>query len=136
MVLFEWNDKYLTSIKECDDQHKKLVELINTLHENMKSGNGKDVLEKILNELMDYTAYHFLTEEALFEAYGYPEAKSHIKEHEVLTAQVKTFYERFSKGETGITIPISVFLKDWLINHTLYSDKQYGIFINKIEENK
>ncbi|MDD4527588.1 MAG: bacteriohemerythrin [Candidatus Margulisbacteria bacterium] len=133
MVLFEWNDNYINNIKECDDQHKTLVKLINTLHENMKAGNGRDVLEKTLSELLDYTAYHFLTEESLLESYGYPEIKNHIKEHEALTAQVKTFYERFSAGETSITIPLSIFLKDWLINHTLYSDKKYGIFIANLK---
>jgi len=56
MVLFEWNDNYINNIKECDDQHKTLVKLINTLHENMKAGNGRDVLEKTLSELLDYTA--------------------------------------------------------------------------------
>lgn len=131
MVLFEWNDNYLTNIKECDDQHKRLVGLINELHEKMKNGESKSYLEKILSELLDYTAYHFLTEESLFERYGYPEAERHIKEHEELTAKAKNFYEKFSKGETSIAISLSLFLKDWLINHTLYSDKKYGLFLMK-----
>ena len=133
MVLFEWNDSYLTHVPECDDQHKKLVALINELHSNMKAGTSRDSLDKILSNLLDYTAYHFLTEESLFDAYGFPEAESHKKEHEDLTTQVKVFYEKFGKGDNNIAMPLSTFLKNWLIDHTLLSDKKYGEFLASIQ---
>lgn len=131
MVLFEWNDNYLTNVPECDEQHKKLFGLINELHEKMKNGNGKDSLERILSELLDYTAYHVLTEESLFDAYGYPETTSHKKEHVILTKQLNVLNEKFEKGETHIAMPLSTFLKDWLLTHTLQSDTKYGAFLNK-----
>ncbi|MEI7942079.1 MAG: bacteriohemerythrin [Candidatus Riflemargulisbacteria bacterium] len=132
MVLFEWNDNYLTNIKECDEQHKKLFGLINELHEKMKNGTGKDALERILSELLDYTAYHFLTEESLFETFDYPEKETHKKEHETLTKQLNIINIKFEKGETHIAMPLATFLKDWLLTHTLQSDKKYGIFLANI----
>lgn len=132
MVLFSWNNIYLTNIKECDDQHKKLITLINELHEKMKDGNGEESLERILSELLDYTAYHFLTEESLFDAYGYPETDIHKKEHADLTSKTKDFYDRFTKGEKFISIQLSTFLKNWFIDHTLTSDKKYGQFLNSM----
>ncbi len=132
MVLFEWKDAYLTNIKECDDQHKKLVGLINQLHEKMKEGTNQEFLENILSELLDYTTYHFLTEETLFETYNYPNAKEHIKQHQECTAKVKDFYEQINAGDTYISIKLSKYLKEWLINHTLDSDQKYGSFLSEL----
>ena len=47
----------------------------------MKQGKGKTVSEKVLNNLINYTATHFQTEEKYFDRYGYPETFSHKKEH-------------------------------------------------------
>ena len=51
MALFVWSDKYSVNIKEIDSQHKKLVDLLNSLHDSMKVGRGSEVLGKTLTEL-------------------------------------------------------------------------------------
>ncbi len=94
MSFMEWNDKLLTGIKECDEQHKKLVSLINDLYEAMKQGRGKEIIDKILNELASYADYHFSTEEKLMNKYGYPELSIHKKEHESFKKKVKEFIEK------------------------------------------
>jgi hemerythrin len=55
MALITWSDEYQLGIKEIDAQHQKLVAMINTLHNAMKEGRGKDVIQPILNELLAYT---------------------------------------------------------------------------------
>ena len=65
MPLFVWEDKYKVGVKEFDEQHKKLIELINKLYDAMKQGHGKDVLKSIVNDLFEYTKYHFETEEKI-----------------------------------------------------------------------
>ena len=49
MGFIEWSDKLVTGVKECDEQHKKLVSLINEFYDAMKQGKGKDVLDKMLD---------------------------------------------------------------------------------------
>ena len=55
MALFNWSAQYETGIFMVDTQHKKLVDAFNTLHDSMKDGKGKEVAEKTLNFLVDYT---------------------------------------------------------------------------------
>jgi hemerythrin len=130
MPLFQWTPELSVNVKEIDTQHKKLVDLINLLHDSMKSGKGKDVMGKVLKDLTDYTVYHFGTEERLFEKYGYIEYPQHKKEHDDLTKQVLEVKSKFESGQTTMTIEVMNFLKDWLNNHIKHSDKKYSAFLN------
>ncbi len=130
MPLFQWTPELSVNVKEIDNQHKQLVNLINLLHDSMKSGKGKDVMGKVLNDLTDYTVYHFGTEERLFQKYGYIEYPQHKKEHDDLTKQVLDVKSKFEAGQTTVTIEVMNFLKDWLNNHIKHSDKKYSAFLN------
>lgn len=129
-MLMEWNENLSVNVKTCDEQHKKLLSILNTLHDAMFVGKGKDVLGNILTELVNYTVYHFKTEEDLFLKYGYFEFLLHKKEHDDLTKQATELKNKFDKGEMIITMEVMKFLKDWLNKHILESDKKYGPFLN------
>jgi len=130
MALITWNENFSINITEIDSQHKKLIELINELHEAMKVAKGKDVMGNILSELVNYTVYHFGTEEKLFQKHGYPEYATHKKRHDDLTKQVKDTADKFNKGGNIITVEVMSFLKDWLQNHILTVDKRYAPFLS------
>lgn len=130
MPLFQWTPDLSVNIKEIDHQHKKLIDLINLLHESMRMGKGKDVIGNVLKDLTDYTVYHFGTEERLFAKYGYLESARHKKEHDDLTKQVVDLKTKYESGQTTITIEVMTFLKDWLNNHIRQSDKKYSAFLN------
>ena len=66
-MAFEWIDNYSVHIKEIDDQHKKLISLINQLEESANTGNFKDTVNNALEELMEYVHTHFETEAYYFE---------------------------------------------------------------------
>jgi hemerythrin len=130
MALFVWNDSYSVNIREIDEQHKKLIMLVNVLHTSMKEGKGKEVIGEILDELVKYTSYHFSFEESLFGKYGYAEAMMHVRQHNDLIADVKKFIEKYNTGSTVLSIDLLNFLKDWLTNHIVGTDKKYSAFLN------
>lgn len=130
MALINWSDSYSVKVKEIDNQHKKLVELINLLHDSMKEGKGKEALDKVLDELVKYTVYHFSYEERLFEKYGYPEAKIHTRQHNDLIEQVKKFVKDFESGKSILAMEVMNFLRDWLMKHISGDDKKYSSFFN------
>ena len=63
MALITWSDMLAVHIKGIDDQHKCLVDLVNRLHDSMKSGAGNSVIRPVLSDLLNYTSFHFATEE-------------------------------------------------------------------------
>ena len=58
-LLFPWSDPYIVKISIVDMQYKNLVELINELHQAMMMRSGKEILGKILSNLIRYTQAHF-----------------------------------------------------------------------------
>ena len=130
MALMTWSDQLSVNIKQVDSQHMKLVELLNNFHEAMKVGKGKEAMGKTFSELLDYTAYHFGTEEDILKKHGYPAFPAHKKEHEALTKKVVDLSERFARGEPVISADTMTFLKNWLSDHIMGSDKKYAPFLN------
>jgi hemerythrin len=131
MALIAWSDKYSMNIKEIDDQHKKLVGMINELHDAMKQAKSKEVSLDIINKLADYTKYHFSTEEKYMKQFGYPDYAAHKKEHEKFIDQVMSFKIEYEAGKAGLSFDLLDFLKKWLVTHIQSSDKKYSPFFNE-----
>ena len=120
-----WNDSYSVGVKEIDDQHKKLFELINQTYKVMTEKQGRDAGKKIIDGLVDYTVYHFSHEEGLMRKAEYSDYDEHIKKHEKLVGQVVDFQKKFDSGEADIDQDLMKFLKEWLSNHIMGTDKFY-----------
>ncbi|MEA2041021.1 MAG: bacteriohemerythrin [Bacteroidota bacterium] len=108
--LIIWADKYSVGYDEIDNQHKKLVEMINDLHISFTEGKTDKLAEGIVKKMIEYTDYHFKTEEKYFEKYNYSETQLHIEQHLSFVKQVTTFYDEFKKGNVTITYDIMNFL--------------------------
>ncbi len=126
---FPWNNNLSVDIKQIDEQHKKLVAMVNELHRAMKLKQSSSVLGSILGRLAEYTVSHFGTEEKFFAQYGYPEEKSHVEIHRKLVAQVVEIQKKFQAGEAMVSMELMTFLKDWLVNHIQGTDKKYSSFL-------
>jgi len=130
MSLIEWNDRLSVKIQSIDDQHRKLIVMINTLHDSMQSGGSKEVVGEVLENLADYTVKHFQYEEKIFAEYGYLEAPKHKKEHDELVERVMELKNKFEANPNFIiSIHVLRFLKNWLETHIQGTDKLYSDFL-------
>lgn len=131
MSLILWDESLGVNVKEIDTQHQKLIDLINELHDAMKGGKGKEVLQEILNGLADYTVYHFNTEEKYFAEFHYDKSVEHKGQHKEFVEKVVEFKKKFEADEVGLTIEIMHFLKDWTVEHIKGSDKEFTKCFNE-----
>lgn len=111
MPLMTWTDKLGVGVRVLDDDHKKLIDLLNRLDDGMKKGQGKETLGKVLDGLVSYTKFHFAREEEFFAKTGYP-AATHKKEHDGLVKQVLELQARYKKGELALSLEIRQELAD------------------------
>lgn len=130
MTLIQWNDNFSVNVAEIDRQHQKLVAMINELHNAMRERKARDVLGRIIDGLIQYTATHFATEEKYFDRFNYPGATAHKKEHNDFVKKVKEFQQGFDEGRILLSMDVMNFLQDWLVTHIQGSDKKFGPFFN------
>lgn len=131
MSLFEWNDSFQVSVPEFDAQHRRLVRYVNELYEAIEARKSKEVLSDILDGLIHYTQTHFAAEERLMQQHDYPGYITHKAEHDDLIRQVTELKTDFDKKGSAMSLKVLVFLKDWVRNHILETDKQYGPFFRE-----
>ncbi len=131
MPLMSWTDKLSVGVASLDDDHKRLVAMVNELYDAMQAGQGREKLSRILNELIQYTKLHFGREEKFFSQTAYPAAAAHKQEHDALTRQVLEVQKKHSDATTAtLSLEVMQFLKNWLINHIQGSDQKYRQHLN------
>lgn len=131
MALISWSSMLSTGVGEQDNQHKKLIDLINQLNDAMLGGKGDQVLGKVLSELVNYTVTHFGYEEKLMAQHGYADTAAHKAEHAKFVQTAGDLKKKFDSGNAKITTDIMNFLRDWLTNHIMKTDKRLGQALNK-----
>lgn len=125
-ALIEWSDELSVGIQEIDEQHKVLVGLVNDMHRAIHEHHGSDTARNILEQLGDYTRVHFAVEESLMRIFDYPGYEEHKKQHEELIAQFRASQDKVRSGTAKISFELLHFLKLWLSQHILESDKEYA----------
>ena len=132
MLSIKWTDKFSIGVAEVDAQHQKLFGLIEKLNESVKTSNEVRYLVNYLDELIDYTKYHFQSEEKIMAEKDYPKYKMHKLEHEKLTQQAADFRNSVSEGKNIETDKFIEFLFIWLTKHIMDQDKKIGTFLQII----
>jgi hemerythrin len=124
MALIQWTDDLSTGIPVIDNQHQRIVEYINKLHE-AQIHHSREEVGVVLDELVDYTLSHFAFEESLMEESGYAFVNAHKKVHQLFVRRVADYQQRFKIGE-DIAEELLNSLRAWLINHIKNDDQDYS----------
>jgi hemerythrin len=124
---FPWKDTYSVSVIEIDNQHRALIQMLNELYDSFMKKEHEKRLGEILSRLSNYAVIHFETEENYFSLFGYAKRTAHIQEHNDFTDKIKAFRKEFDKNSSALTYKLVNFLREWLMNHILVSDKEYVV---------
>lgn len=125
MPLFEWNDKFELGIKEIDQQHKQLMELVNTIYDEFKGGATVPVLKSLLHALIEGSHYHFECEEQWMAETAYPAILEHKREHEKFKVRVAEIDKLFEQGRDN-SLDLMLFLNNWIRHHLLEVDAKFA----------
>jgi hemerythrin len=125
MGILKWVDELSVGVVEIDEQHKRLIEMINTFYDTMNS-DRRQALGALLGSLVDYTRYHFSTEEKYMERFRFDGTDQHKREHEAFVVKICDVLDRHGKGSFVVSLEVTNFLKDWIVSHICGSDKQYS----------
>jgi hemerythrin len=127
--MFEWTQELAVGVPYIDEQHQDLFRYAEELYAAMAGGQGKAVLARTLERLIDYTRLHFAAEERLMRVREYPGAMAHKAEHQALAQRVMDFAADYKTGQAVVTEELMQFLRSWLETHIKQSDMQFAAFL-------
>jgi len=126
METVAWASGLEIGVKSIDEQHKHLVEMLNTLGRAIGEHRNKEFIMGIVEETRQYAVFHFKAEEAAMAAMEYPKRAQHKKEHDTFIEQVLGAAHVLVAGGAITPGEVWSFLHNWLFEHILDSDKAMG----------
>jgi len=130
-----WDDSLLIGVPHIDDQHRKLVEVLNELTVECGKGKWSDSVEKTLFFAVSYAKDHFRDEEELQAQSNYPGLEEHRQMHQSFVENVSALLHDLRRSGKSILLVIKInkMLNDWIVNHISTEDKKIGLFIQSKE---
>lgn len=126
----QWKDEYSVGISFIDDDHKQLINLLNQFTAAYDHDMSEKFEKEALEELINYTKYHFEREEEMMSENDYPDFIAHKAKHQEMIEQVSSFVELYNKKGHAALKEISEYLTVWLISHINGTDKEYSQYLN------
>ncbi|WP_185969020.1 bacteriohemerythrin [Carboxylicivirga sp. M1479] len=130
--ILPWNKNFETDIEIIDKQHMKLVSIVNRLAIHVVQHSSISILDSIFDELIQYTDYHFKTEEEYWNTNmkGCLWSDEHSKTHKSFVNEIINLKnEKGDLSEPQVTQELLSFLTNWLAYHILDSDKRMAIAV-------
>jgi hemerythrin len=122
--MYIWDKSLEVGNQQIDDQHKQLIEALNSFLKARDEKKSDSELKKSLDFLNDYTIKHFYEEEQLQKKYGYPDYENHKKLHEGIKKVVRDLQiQLIMKGPSeALFNDVQVKVGDWLVTHIKSQD--------------
>ncbi|MCL2801862.1 MAG: bacteriohemerythrin [Treponema sp.] len=136
--LITWSGKMTCGLSLIDDQHRKLVDLINDLFNHVTGNEAQErkYFDRVKSETLKYIKIHFATEERIMLVTKFEGYTKHKNEHEVFILALLDYVHDY---EVGGRLPLSAvlkFLKDWMVTHIVTEDKLFFEYLNKLAGRK
>lgn len=125
MPVLQWSSQYELGIKEIDEQHHSLVNIINELLDSFNQDAELEVTKKVLDELEDYANLHFATEEKYFDKFQFEGTEEHKAEHRKFKEELVTLKNDLQMGKTTVPEATLHLLVSWFTDHEQDFDKKY-----------
>ncbi|MDU2064520.1 MAG: bacteriohemerythrin [Sporomusaceae bacterium] len=125
--MIQWSDEYAIGVPEIDEQHKHLFDIANRMYELLRNDlildKYNDIIA-ILEELKEYTIYHFHAEEEYMKKIGYRKLLSQMATHKDFLDKIDTIdLDRIDNGQNEYLLEMLDFVCDWLAQHIIKEDK-------------
>lgn len=128
MTVHAWHERFATGNATVDDQHKRLIELVEAVEESCAHGSNTAEVGHFVDAFRDHVIEHFRDEEAEMARIGYPDLPAHHRAHEEICAMVMGMVAASGRGE--VVLPSSAqALGHVLLRHMQGEDMRLVTFI-------
>jgi hemerythrin len=128
--MYKFKEEYKTGIDFIDEQHKVLFEIADKTYTLLKNDLTLDKYDKIvtlIEELQNYTIFHFNAEEEYMKSINYKRMFTQKVEHDAFIKKIKDVdFSKIDQNQDEYIISILQLLNDWLTGHIFENDKLIG----------
>lgn len=124
------------SIASMDREHSGQLSLLNDLKAAVRSGADDGLVYALLNELVEHTNLHFLSEQLAMRLHAYEAYESHFEEHERLLIEVQNLKHSLATGTATEKHSLIEALRSWLVIHIQTADKALAEYLTKRSSNR
>jgi len=134
MSLFTWKPEYSVNDAVLDEHHQKLFSVINLVYENVMNSREIDCVLPKIDQLSEYTNYHFAAEEQHMREMGFPGIEDHVARHREFTHTIETLRASYNNNDLEVSRDLIIVLGEWLLQHVLKEDRKYAALPAKISD--
>jgi hemerythrin len=116
-----------------DTEHDLQMQLLDSLSQALEKGGDFSPVRYILEQFIEFSDMHFLSEQLVMRLHGYPAYEMHLEEHTRLMKRVREIRESVFRGEKAPSIQLIHELRGWLITHIGTEDAAFGEYLKKKE---
>jgi hemerythrin len=129
---FVWNESFELGIPSIDADHQGFLELMNNLCSAMDRGEGRNRTQATLDALRAYATYHFIREEDVMGAAGYPGLHAQQVEHAWYLYYLEKL-DGLSDADPARARETMEFMRTWFVDHILGTDKRFSQWLTATE---
>jgi hemerythrin len=130
MDAMEESSELSFGIAEMDREHAGQLSLLNDLKAAVRSGVPDSVVYALLNELVEHTNLHFLSEQLAMKLHAYEAYESHLLEHQRLLVEVQNLKDSLATGAATDKSSLIEALRSWLVVHIQTADKALAEYLS------
>jgi hemerythrin len=133
-----WSPTLSMGITLIDKQHKEIIKLTNELYNHCIGDpeSERKYFRKVIKKAVEYVKIHFATEERIMIKTGYPGYAEHKKEHDAFIINILEMIKTYKVDSKMTLVEFSHFLKDWVLTHIAFCDKEYFSYFKQIATRK
>ena len=118
-------------VSTMDTEHAGQLSLLNDLKAAVRNGADDSLIYALLNELVEHTNLHFLSEQLAMKLHAYEAYESHLQEHERLLREVQNLKSGLATGTATDKHSLIEALRGWLTIHIQTTDKALAEYLSQ-----
>ncbi|ERP31154.1 bacteriohemerythrin [Chitinivibrio alkaliphilus] len=125
----EWNSTYSVGVAVLDQQHQRIINVINTLLTSSVDVSSEEISDT-LDTMTRYAEEHFSYEERLLAENNYPGIEEQKEEHRKFIHKTVQFCMKTMVHKGSVPNEVRTYLTLWWNHHIRSSDMAYKEFLN------
>lgn len=124
-----WEARFETGCWIVDEQHQRMIDILNGLYRQLGEGRGEESLHKVFSDLSEYAETHFGTEERLLKRYAVAKtlAADHIAQQARYRERVDDYRQHHARGERLIPVQVLSFVSEWWLAHIIRDNRIFAL---------